>query len=381
MTKQFVEVTVSSLGVNDENATITDFVKKDGDYVNKGDELVSLETTKSSFDVEACSEGYVLQLFEIGDEIKVGQTISLIVKDKSDKQKIKDEYLKGVKKYKETDDFKITKKAKFKADKNNISLEDLKNNFSGIVREKDIDFLLNKDEVNKNITKRMPQEIVNIPVVKNIMIYGVVTSGASLVDIEIIHSNPNYRVSCFVDDDSSKHGKLFGLPVLSWKEFTENKVKLEIHHFFVSIGNGVARSKKMSICKKKGLLPINLVHLSADVSKSASLGDNLLIKRGAIVGPNALIGDGVFIDNGAIVSHDCKLGMFTHVAPGASLGGNIEVGNFSIIGVGASVASDLTLGNGTIITTGTAVVNNHDELNVVQGNPGHRIGKSNITLP
>ena len=103
----------------------------------------------------------------------------------------------------------------------------------------------------------MPQEIVNIPVVKNIMIYGVVTSGASLVDIEIIHSNPNYRVSCFVDDDSSKHGKLFGLPVLSWKEFTENKVKLEIHHFFVSIGNGVARSKKMSICKKKGLLPIN----------------------------------------------------------------------------------------------------------------------------
>ena len=73
--------------------------------------MVSLETTKSSFDVEACSEGYVLQLFEIGDEIKVGQTISLIVKDKSDKEKIKDEYLKGIKNYKETDDFKITKKA------------------------------------------------------------------------------------------------------------------------------------------------------------------------------------------------------------------------------------------------------------------------------
>ncbi len=382
MKNSYTEITVSSLGVNDENAIITDLIKKDGDYVQKGEELLSVETTKSCFEIESSSDGYVFNLFKINDEINVGQTICLIIYEKSDFEKVTNEYLKEIKKTNKTNEFKITKKARIKAEKNKISLNEFKENFNGIIREKDIDILLQKNNLEKNyLSEKKIRDIAKVSVVKNIMIYGAVTSGASLVDIEIINSNPNYRVSCFVDDDTSKHGKLFGLPVLSWKEFYNKKNILDIQDFFVSIGNGVARSKKVSICKKNGMSPINLIHPSAEISESVTLGENLLVKRGAIIGPNSFIGDGVFIDNGAVVSHDCKIGVYTHVAPGSSLGGNIDIGDFSIIGVGASIASDLTLGNGTIITTGTAVVNNFEKLNVVQGNPGHRIGKSNINLP
>ena len=378
MSKSFVEVSVNSLGVNDDSAVVIDLIVNEGDHVSVGDELVAIETTKSSFYVEATVDGYVVHLYNIDDEVRVGETVSLIVKEKTDISQVKDEYLVKLKSVDLPSDLNITKKAKIKAKKYNISLDEIKDNFSGIVREKDIDLLVNKDASYKK--GFLPPKIIGMPVVKNIMIYGAVSSGASIVDIEIIHNNPRYRVVCFVDDDKSKQGIMFGLPVFSWDDFIHNKEQLKVDSFFISIANGVFRKEKVFLSRDLGITSINLVHPSAEISDSAVLGENVLIKRGAIIGPNARIGDGVFIDNGSIVSHDSIIGDYSHVAPGASLGGNVEVGELSIIGVGASITSDITLGHGSIVTTGSAVVNNYGEKNVIQGNPAVTIGKANITL-
>jgi len=377
MTDLYIEIPVNSLGVNDDSAIVVDIIVEDGAFVSMGDEILTVETTKSSFDVEALSDGYVVHLHKVDDIVKVGKIVSLIVKEERHIKEVKAQYTSIMVEKSKGLDIQLTKKAKLKVEKYNISEDVLAREFSGIIREKDIDSLVSSEGCVDN---RVISSKTGHAAVKNVMIYGAVDSGASLVDIEIIHSNKEYRVVCFFFDNTYKHGSIFGIPVMSWDEFSSTKENLNVDFFFVSIGNGVVRKNKVTQAVNIGMTPINVIHPSAEISSYAILGKNLLIKRGAIIGPNVIVKDGAFIDNGSIVSHDSIIGEYSHIAPGVSLGGNVVVGDYSIVGVGASISSDISIGKGSIVTTGSSVVTNHKNHNILQGNPAASIGKSNIKI-
>lgn len=74
-----IEITVPELGESVLEATVSRWLKKEGDFVNAGDVLVELETDKVNLEVGAKGNG-VLQKIEApeGADVKVGNVLGLI---------------------------------------------------------------------------------------------------------------------------------------------------------------------------------------------------------------------------------------------------------------------------------------------------------------
>jgi len=67
------------IGLSEESSIISKWHKRKGDRVNKGDVLFTIETDKSTFDVEAETDGTILEMFfEEGDEVKVLSDVCII---------------------------------------------------------------------------------------------------------------------------------------------------------------------------------------------------------------------------------------------------------------------------------------------------------------
>ncbi len=74
-----VEVLVPELGESVLEATVTAWLKKEGDFVNVGDVLVELETDKVNLEVGAKSAGNLAKIkVQEGEDVKVGDVLAMI---------------------------------------------------------------------------------------------------------------------------------------------------------------------------------------------------------------------------------------------------------------------------------------------------------------
>jgi 2-oxoglutarate dehydrogenase E2 component (dihydrolipoamide succinyltransferase) len=74
-----VEVVVPEMGESVLEATVTEWLKKEGDYVNVGDVLVELETDKVNLEVGAKNAGELAEIkVQEGEDVKVGDVLALI---------------------------------------------------------------------------------------------------------------------------------------------------------------------------------------------------------------------------------------------------------------------------------------------------------------
>jgi pyruvate/2-oxoglutarate dehydrogenase complex dihydrolipoamide acyltransferase (E2) component len=71
-----VEVELPVVNANDRVACVTAWHAADGELVRAGGLLVSVETDKASFDVEAPSDGYVERVVEEGERVAVGAPLA-----------------------------------------------------------------------------------------------------------------------------------------------------------------------------------------------------------------------------------------------------------------------------------------------------------------
>lgn len=78
MSRSITFVTVPHLGVNDSAGVITHVLVTNGSIVNVGQVVATLETTKTTFDVEAVCNGFIEWLVELGDEVLINQKIAII---------------------------------------------------------------------------------------------------------------------------------------------------------------------------------------------------------------------------------------------------------------------------------------------------------------
>jgi sugar O-acyltransferase (sialic acid O-acetyltransferase NeuD family) len=99
-----------------------------------------------------------------------------------------------------------------------------------------------------------------------------------------------------------------------------------------------------------------IVHGSAWVSPTASVGEGTVIMAGAVVQTGARIGAHCVVNTGAIVEHDAVLGDHAQLAPGVTLGGAVRIGSSAYIGLGALVRDHIVVGAGATVGMGAVVV-------------------------
>lgn len=81
---ELFEIKLPQKGMGMVDGDIIEWKVKEGDHINKGDELVEVETAKTSFVLEATLSGKINSIVRKEDEtVEVGEVIATVIKDES----------------------------------------------------------------------------------------------------------------------------------------------------------------------------------------------------------------------------------------------------------------------------------------------------------
>ena len=158
-------------------------------------------------------------------------------------------------------------------------------------------------------------------------------------------------------DDSIE--SFLGLPILGNDDVLPSLVGEEATHFAMglgSVGDASSRVRCFEQCIRIGLAPMTLIHPSAFVDRTATVGDGTVILANCVVAAGALIAENVIVNNGTIIEHGCSVGSHAHIATGACLGGDVMVGHEAHVGMGATIRHSITIGPKAIVGAGAVVI-------------------------
>jgi acetyltransferase EpsM len=201
--------------------------------------------------------------------------------------------------------------------------------------------------------------------------------GHSKVIMELIRSKENYKIKAILDDkytDLILSNGIYRGPISAAPKLLNHIFSLK---FVVAIGNNKVRK---SIVLKLGL-PIHnyisLIHETAVISSSASIGHGTVILAHTTINADAYIGNHSIINTGAIIEHDNRIEDYVHVAPRATLTGSVSVKEGTMIGAGATIIPSINIGEWTIIGAGATVISDIPANSTAVGTPA-RVTKHRI---
>ena len=188
-----------------------------------------------------------------------------------------------------------------------------------------------------------------------VVIYGSRRDGHAKVLVDLLRAT-DFEPEGLIDDlPGNREHTIRGLSVLGTAALLPDLRGRGIEGLLIGFGDAVGRSEAVAAASAAGLALPTLVHPSAVVSASASIGEGSQVLAHAYVGPDAVLQAGVLVNTGAIVEHDAVLGAGVVIGPGAVLAGRVTVGAAAEIGAGATILPDCTIGEQARVGAGAVV--------------------------
>jgi pyruvate dehydrogenase E2 component (dihydrolipoamide acetyltransferase) len=73
------KIVMPQLGLTMEEGSVTSWLKKPGDFIEKGDTLFTVETDKIEMEVESMGKGYLGEIqVELGKKVPVGTLLAML---------------------------------------------------------------------------------------------------------------------------------------------------------------------------------------------------------------------------------------------------------------------------------------------------------------
>lgn len=348
-----IAIKVPSLGVNDKNATIVEYEIEEGAFVSEGDHIGVVETTKTAFDVIAPADGHLLLLYEEGEEVEVDQAIALLVGGEVDVQLAKQEFMEGQSGNETVSRITITQKAEIKAKEYGISVEDLEKVSDGLIRERDVDRVIQQQKLNRSVQGGNDVEVDFSQYENPIVVLG--GGGHGQMCMDIVFQNKDYQIVGILDPNLVAGTKVQGVAVLGDDSLLPALKERGLKYLINGVGsvkNNQFRDKLYTNACQLGFEFPALIHPSSNIEPSASVANGVQVMMGAMIGSNATIKENVIVNSGSIISHDSVVEEGAHIAPGAVLAGDVSVGRRSLVGMGVTVMFGINIGSDAVILNG-----------------------------
>src|SRR5687768_10753094 len=158
-----------------------------------------------------------------------------------------------------------------------------------------------------------------------ILIWG--AGGHGKVVADLVRAS-GHRLAGFIDDDPTKFGcevEAGGARVVLRETELLDGVRTSggfpdgVDAVVLAIGDNAARERCLAALAN-GAVPF-LVHPSAVVSPSVTIGRGTVVFPRAVINASASIGTAVILNSAAIIEHDCVVSDGAHISPGAILAG------------------------------------------------------------
>lgn len=208
----------------------------------------------------------------------------------------------------------------------------------------------------------------------DLVIVGAGGFGREVADIVVAINDvePTWNLLGFVDDSpsdenlarverrgSSLLGPIEAAPSGAW--------------YVVGIGDGATRARVSQRLGEAGLVPATLVHPSASLGASLTIGGGSIIASHVDIGSDATIGSHVHLDRAVQIGHDSELGDFVTVHPAAVVSGACVVAENVEIGTHATVLQGLFIGQSSTIGAAACVVEHVESATTVIGVPAREL--------
>lgn len=341
------EILVPLLNANEPEARLVGIHVKDGQKVEKGTLLFTLETTKAAADVESLDDGFVRVLVQEGDIFSVGDRLAVITETRDDPIESVENKTGSQNETKfVSSELRITKPARDLAGKLGVDLATLPT-----------DQLITEAVVRQHSSKPTILIDPNFHFTKDhILVFG--AGGHAKAVMEMIMAIGKFQLAGIVDDKIPAGSKVLDIPVLGSREIMPQLVDRGLTQAANGVGGIIdisIRVKLFDLMNENGFNFPPLVHPRATVEQSASVADGVQVFANAYVGSSAVLQARCMVNTNAVVSHDCTIGSYTHVAPGALLAGHVHVGERSLIGMGVTTAIGINIGNNVRIGNGAII--------------------------
>lgn len=353
-------ILIPLLNTNEPEALLAAIAASEGQPVQAGETLFTLETTKSTAEVSAPFTGYLRRIrFSVGQTVRAGEVFGYLTETID--EKIPDEDLSGI-------NGDVQNSTMIGAEGRELPAG-LRITQPGLTlaRQLQIDLaLLPKDkyltegDIRAFASLGSASQSIQAPAQAfdptALIIYGGGGHGKAL--IELVRALGVYRLVGILDDGLPTEATILDLEVLGGGEklpvLYQRGIRLAINAVG-GIGNVGVRERVFQRLSQAGFVSPAVVHPSAVIEPSAKLSAGVQVFPLAYVGSEAQLGFGCIVNTGAIISHDCQLGDLVNISPGAILAGEVEVGAGTLVGMGATVNLRVKIGPGSRIGNSATV--------------------------
>jgi acetyltransferase EpsM len=355
-------ILVPLLNPNEPEALLVSIFVENGDWVESGQVICTLETTKSAADLTAEIGGYVAGLrFHPGEIVQAGNILCYLA-DTPDWQLPEPTVSANDEKLQERlpEGLRITQPALSFARLHHLDLSRL--------------------PVGPLVTERMVRELVSGPFTSasspaegsafdptRIIVYGGGGHGKALIDL--LRLLGIYQIAGVIDDGMTAGENILGVAVLGGgdqlEQLFERGVRMAVNAVG-GIGNIAVRIKVFRRLAQAGFGFPALVHPAAFVESSAFLSAGVQVFPHAYIGSEVKLGFGAIANTSSVISHECSIGDYANISPGALLAGQVQVGEAALVGMGATVNLQVKIGAGARIGNGATVKSDVPENGIVR---------------
>lgn len=188
-----------------------------------------------------------------------------------------------------------------------------------------------------------------------------------------ILKNINYKIAGLIDITQNFNPKevIMNTPVIGSSDNLNEFRKIGYKEVVLSIGSNAERKELYEKVITLDFILPNIVHSSAVIDDTASLGVGNVVGPNVVIGAEVNIGSNNIINSSAIIEHQSIIGNHSHISLSSTLCGSVKIGNEVFIGANSTINENLCIANNTLIGSGTNIIRNifKTDLTLV-GNPG-----------
>lgn len=355
------------VNANEDSAILVRWMVDEGAVVKKGQFVCEIETTKSTVEVEADADGFLIPIAPPGASQQVGAPIAVIKSDlaldhsallAADGSPAKGEA-----------DKRWTKKAAIVARRLGIDIDALAKQKPGTtLTEADV-LAAQSGETDAPaaapaaqaapVAQRAylgPQTGIAQHFERVLLIGG--ASGAGAIAVEAILRTSHQRPAGIIDTNPKTHGQIVhGVPVLGDRTsipalWNEGRFDGAIILFTDDIDD---RAELFNALVADGVRMTNVIDPSVSIRSDVKMGVGNTIMSNGFIAAGAEIGNNNFFASHNVIEHHSTVGDHNAFGPRCTACGRVTIGSFIRFGMHVGIEPYLSIGDRCIIASGTTL--------------------------
>lgn len=357
------------VNANEDSAVLVRWMVDEGAPVKKGQFVCEIETTKSTVEVEAEADGFIVPIAPPGASQQVGAPIAVI---KADLAADHSAHLAADGAPKGEAEKRWTKKAFIVARRLGIDIEALAKAKPGATLT-EADVLAAQSGVSEAPVTATPttDPIDAIPTpaaapraylglgqhFERVLLIGG-ASGAGAIAVEAILRTTHQRPAGIIDTNPKTHGQIVhGVPVLGDRTsipqlWRNGQFDGAIILFTDDIDD---RAELFNALVADGVRMTNVIDPSVSIRTDVKMGVGNAIMANGFIAHSVEIGNNNFLASHNVIEHHSKVGDHNAFGPRCTACGRVTIGSYVRFGMHVGIEPYLTIGDRCIIASGTTL--------------------------